>query len=273
MPEFEFEGRPVAFREAGAGVPVIMAHCSLAHSGMFKPIMAGLAATHHVISIDLPAHGGTAPPPEGRSLQIYAADMIAALIDELGQPAHLVGLSLGGATLGRLAIRSPARARSLTMIEPVWFFLLDKIGGPGKAEDDRVMALIAEASAKGDNHEAVRHFIEAWGAPGGFEALGDKGQAYAAGVFPHLERDLIYVHGRPPGQITEVEIAALAPPVMLMAGSETPAAARHVIDEIARLVPKARIRIIKGGGHMSPVTHWSDVLAELQAFIAAVEAG
>jgi pimeloyl-ACP methyl ester carboxylesterase len=239
---------------------------------MFKPIMAGLAATHHVISVDMPAHGGTAPPPKGTSLQFYAVEMISALIDRLGQPAHLAGLSLGGATLGRLAIRSPERVRSLTMIEPVWFFLLDKLGGAGKAEDDRVMAMIAEASASGDSHTAVRHFIEAWGAPGGFEALGEAGQAYAAKVFPHLERDLYFVHGRPPGQITEAEIAALVPPVLLMAGSETPAAAREVIDEVARLVPKARMAIIEGGGHMSPVTHWRDVLAELRAFIGTVEA-
>ncbi len=272
MPEFLFEGRPVGYREAGeAGAPlVVMAHCSLAHSGMFKPIMAGLADAYRVVSVDMPAHGGTAPPPEGRSLQLWARDACAALIEALGGPAHLVGLSLGGATLGRLAIARPDLARSLTMIEPVWFFLLGDYDRPEWAHENRIMDRVS-AAAKISDHAAIREFIDAWGAPGAFEALGPEGQAYAAGCFSHLAKDFGMIMGHPEGQITGEDIAGIRPPVMLLAGAETQVSALGVVDVIAGRLPGARRRIIAGAGHMSPVTHWREVLAEVRAFLDDVE--
>lgn len=268
MPEAELRGRAVAWREAGLehdATPVILAHCSLAHSGLWKPIIARLSGARPVIAPDMPAHGRSDPPPEGESLQLFAADVCEMLVERLGRPAHMVGLSLGGATLARLAVRRPALAASLTLIEPVLFHLLHKPGEEPAPPDFM--------RPETDVLEGARKFVELWGAPGGWEALGPEGQAYAARVYPHLRDDQPMVGGRPPGQIELEDLARLPLPLMLIDGAESPPGAGEVLDVIQRARPDARRRTIAGAGHLSPVTHPDAVGEALEAFFEAAEAG
>ncbi|MEO0681057.1 MAG: alpha/beta hydrolase, partial [Pseudomonadota bacterium] len=277
MPQIALRGSTVVFREEGVGrpgTPVLLAHCSLAHSGLWKPIIAQLSATRPVIALDMPGHGRSDPPPEGEFLQLFARDACAVLAERFGRPAHLVGLSLGGATLGRLAIARPELCASLTLIEPVWFFLLDRAGRPaGSAAEREFNARMSDLGARGDWQTAARIFVEAWGAPGGYEALGPDGQAYAARCLEHLVPDFPMVNARPPGQATEAEIAGLAMPAMLINGAETQPSASAVLDRVQELLPQARRRRIEGAGHLSPVTHPQAVLETLTCFFDAAEAG
>lgn len=274
MPEITLRGAAVAFREAGMdrpGVPVLFAHCSLAHSGLWKPLIEALAVDRPVIALDMPAHGGSAPPPQGESLQLFARDACAALAERFGRPAHLVGLSLGGATLGRLAIDRPDLAASLTQLEPVWFHLLD--AAPAEVDGERDFNLrMREMGEAGDWLGAVKLFVETWGAPGGFEALGEKGQAHAMRALPPLVADFEMVSGHPQGQVEREDIRRLAMPVLLIHGETTDAKAKAALDEIQACLPQAIRREIAGAGHLSPVTHPQAVLAELQAFFAEADA-
>jgi len=54
--------------------------------------------------------------------------IIAALMDAVAKPVHLVGHSYGGAIMARVAADAPARVRSLTLIEPTLFHLLAPAG-------------------------------------------------------------------------------------------------------------------------------------------------
>ena len=132
MPEAMLRGARVQYRSYGEdkpGTPVLLAHCSLAHSGLWKPIAEALSVDRPVIAPDMPAHGRSDPPPAGESLQLFAAEMLAMMAESFGRPAHLVGLSLGGAAQSRAAWKRPELAASLTMIEPVLFhFQLPAIG-------------------------------------------------------------------------------------------------------------------------------------------------
>ncbi|MFO7855874.1 MAG: alpha/beta hydrolase [Paracoccaceae bacterium] len=275
----EVNGRRVTWREpeaAGPGVPVLFAHCSMAHSGLWKPMLAELAPERRAVSVDMPAHGGSEPPPEGIGLQMHALDACEALAERMvaahGGPIHLVGLSLGGAVLGRLALARPELARSLTQIEPVWFFLLGPQGETGEAaaetEFSRTLLSMVEA---GDLDGAAEFFVNNWGAPGGYEALGPEGRAYAARCVEHLAKDMDMVHGRPPGQLTIEEIARMRPPLTLIGGAESPPSAGKVLDVIEGAVAGARRVTIPGAGHLSPVTHWPEVLAVLRESFEAAE--
>lgn len=280
MGELEVNGRRLAWREpegAGPGVPVLFAHCSLAHSGLWKPMLEALAPERRAVAADMPAHGRSDPPPEGMSLQMHAVDGCERLAEALaarhGGPIHLVGLSLGGAVLGRLALRRPELAASVTLIEPVWFFLLHQAGraeAESEASFNRRLAALAEAEGL---EAAARFFVEGWGAPGGWDELGPQGQSYAAHCLKHLLPDFPMIGGTPAGQLTRAEIAAMRPPLTLIQGAKTADSAKAVIDVIAGAVPGARRVEIAGAGHLSPVTHWAEVLEVLRAGFAAAEAG
>ncbi len=279
MPTIDVDGLTAAYRDTGPapGVPVLFAHCSLAHSGLWKPMLTALAPERRCIAPDLPAHGGTAPPPEGGSLQLCGRDLCIRLLEDAaalnGGPAHLVGLSLGGAVLGRAAQARPDLAASLTLIEPVYFHLLRPAGRIAEADEDA--ALMAEVDAlysAGRGGEAIRRFMEVWGAPGGFEGMGPEGRDYALRCYGHLRRDWMMVNGHPQDQISAADLGAMRMPMMLMDGAETPRAASAVLDVIGEANPAARRRRIAGAGHLSPVTHWRAVLDELRAFWAEAEA-
>lgn len=266
MPESELRDRRVVWRAEGMdqpGTPVLLAHCSLAHSGLWKPIIEGLAKTRPVIAPDLPAHGRSDPPPQGESLQLFAAEICTALAENLGRPVHLVGLSLGGATLSRVAWKRPDLVASLTLIEPVLFHLLH---APGT--EPPVPPMPAEADLEAE----MRAFVGQWGAPGR-DPFGDEARfAHALRCFRLLREDNAWVMGRPKGQIELPDLAGFRMPVMLVDGAATEARATEVLERIRGAIPSARRRSIPGAGHLSPVSHWREVLAELEGFFDAVEA-
>ncbi len=266
MPEIDQRGRRVVFREEGLdrpGVPVLLAHCSLAHSGLWKPITAELAKTRPVIAPDLPAHGRSDPPPTGESLQIFAAEVCEALAGRFGRPAHLVGLSLGGAALSRVARRRPDLTASLTMIEPVLFHLLTEPG------EEPVVPAVTQDEAR--LAEELRAFVGTWGAPGGFERMEPETRAQLLGAFRLLREDRPWVIARPPGQIELADFQAMAAPLHLISGATSPDNAPAVLDRIKAARPDARRVVIEGAGHLSPVTHPTEVLEALRAFFEAVE--
>lgn len=276
MPVTEINGLPVAWRETGVGAPgapVLFAHCSLAHSGLWKPMMIAIGDARHCVALDMPAHGGTAAPGPGMSLQMFALDACEALAAAEGRPVHLVGLSLGGAVLGRLALKRPDLVASVTLIEPVWFHLLRASGrDAAAAEEESAMQAVQDAADAGDPERAVIAFMDRWGVPGGFARLPEAARAEAALTYAELARDFAWVTGHPPGQVQVSDLAGMRPPTQLISGATTPRPATEVIDVIEAAVPAARRRTIAGAGHLSPVTHWKAVLAQLQSFWAEVEA-
>jgi len=267
MPETEFRGRRVTWRAEGLdrpGTPVLLAHCSLAHSGLWKPILSALAETRPVVAPDLPAHGRSDPPPEGESTQLFAAEVCTMLAERFGRPVHLAGLSLGGATLSRVAWKRPELAASLTLIEPVLFHLL---------HPPHVQPQVQAPPASEEELEAdMRAFVGQWGAPGRDPFGGPERFAAAKLCFRLLREDNAWVMGRPPGQIELSDLAGLPMPVMLIDGATTEARASAVLDAIQGAVPGARRRTIPGAGHLSPVSHWREVLAELARFFDEVDA-
>ena len=50
-------------------------------------------------------------------------------------------------------------------------------------------------------------------------------------------------------------------PTRLIVGQRTPAPARAIVDELAHVLPKSHLRIVPHAGHMSPLTHATEVSA------------
>ncbi|GAA4671847.1 3-oxoadipate enol-lactonase [Gordonia humi] len=83
---------------------------------MWRPQVDGLADEHHVITVDLRGHGQSPVPVRTYTVEAIADD-VAALLTRLEiARAHIVGLSLGGATAQQLALTHPDRVRSLTLL-------------------------------------------------------------------------------------------------------------------------------------------------------------
>ncbi len=272
----EVGGVPVGVLEWGPeeAPRALFAHCSLAFAGLWKGVMCRLAGRWRCISVDMPGHGKSGRGDRSISLQHEAVGFVegvAALAG--GGPAHLVGLSLGGAVMGRVAAKRPDLARSLTLIEPVYFHLLAEEGGAEVEENARVMAPVYEACREGRFHDGARDFMEAWGQPGQFGRMPKAAQDSIARSLSFLADDFDMVGAWPKGQITREALAAIACPVMLMQGSRTQGSAKAILAELAKLQPEAELAEIAGAGHLSPVDDPEAVAARLAAFFERAERG
>ncbi|QPH55803.1 alpha/beta fold hydrolase [Pontivivens ytuae] len=251
-------------RQGERGPRVLFSHCSLAHSGGWKPLLAELGEVR-AEALDLPGHGGTQADPN-RSPQRQAAD---AVLDLLGDgPAHLVGHSFGGRVMLRSALDRPEAVASLTLIEPMMFHLLETASDPLYAVEVAASQTYAGALEGGDNAEAARLFTALWGNGAKWEDTPERQRRYAERLMPFITASAEDVMRHPPHQITLDDIAGLPMPVTLIAGAAT----RPSAIAICRLIGE-RIGVepylVDGAGHMVPITHAAEVAEILKGFLAA----
>jgi 3-oxoadipate enol-lactonase len=108
----------VSYSVAGPeDAPVVVLSNSLGATGaMWDPQVPGLAERYRVVTYDARGHGES-PAPSGPYTLDDLTDDLVALLDEVGaQRAHVAGLSLGGMTAMRLAVREPQRVDRLVLL-------------------------------------------------------------------------------------------------------------------------------------------------------------
>jgi pimeloyl-ACP methyl ester carboxylesterase len=257
------------YREAGAGEPIVLLHCSSGSSGAWLPAMDHLKQDFRVLAPDLLGYGRSAPWPRHA---VLASDgelgVVEALLDIAEQPVHLVGHSYGGTIALNAARRFRRQIRSLTLIEPVAFHLLrrcDEGGGWREiaALAERHLALVGE----GRDVAAAEAFIAYWmGAdawPRMPEAARDSAVRTAAKVA--AEWRLMFA--------VEDDLAAIAgieASTLLVCGGRTRTPARQVVELLHQALPYPRRHEIADAGHMSPLTHPADIAEAIRRHLGSM---
>ena len=245
-------------RRAGDGPRVLLSHCSLAHSGAWKPLLTQRPDLD-AVALDLPGHGQTMVD-EARSPGRQAAD---AMLEVLGDgPAHLVGHSFGGRVVARVALDRPQAVASLTLVEPMMFHVLDEAGDP-RAEDERVASQhYVDALANNDREGQARAFMSRWGNGVAWDDLPERTRAYAIERIHFIDRSGEEVMGNPPGQITLSALSTLTCPVRVIYGAQTVPAAIGIAEHVSRAVGVTPVGI-PGAGHMVAISHAAEVAEHL----------
>ncbi|WCT71996.1 alpha/beta hydrolase [Sphingomonas naphthae] len=150
MPQFvASDGHSLAYRDEGAGRPLLFLHGLTASSALFAPQAAAFATSHRVIRLDLRGHGASGADPDADIARV--TDDVRELIEALDLNDIIgVGWSLGAMLLWGL-LDSPAAARFAGAVaidmspkvgnEPGWSLgLVDmsmREGEPGESWSDR----------------------------------------------------------------------------------------------------------------------------------------
>jgi pimeloyl-ACP methyl ester carboxylesterase len=102
----------IAYLDTGTGDPVVLLHAGYIDHRLFEAQTPVLAAEHRVIAVDVRGHGWTA----NATRPFRWADDLAALLRHLDAgPAALVGVSMGGAIAGDMAIEYPELVRGVVL--------------------------------------------------------------------------------------------------------------------------------------------------------------
>jgi pimeloyl-ACP methyl ester carboxylesterase len=272
MPTTTVNGVRLSYTLTGdSGPPIVLVHGSWADQSDWELLVSTLAEHFRVLTYDRRGHSQSECPPGQGSVEEDAADL-AALIEHLNlAPAHIVGLSLGGSIVLRLAARRPDLIRSLSVQEPP---LLDLLADdPGQEPEmrkvlDQVSAVVARLDA-GDAEGGAHQFIEAILGPGAWDYLPPKQQQILISNAPTFLDET-----RDPEAFT-VDLAALATcprPALLTYGDQSPSWFVPIVAKLATVLPRVETRVFAGAGHLPMVTHPAEYAAAVMAHADAADA-
>ncbi|MBA2516069.1 MAG: alpha/beta fold hydrolase [Solirubrobacterales bacterium] len=104
------------YESTGAGAPVLLVMgLGMNATGWWRTVPVLVAAGFRVLSFDNRGMGRSARPPGPYSVGQLADDCVAVLDAAGEQSAHVYGISLGGMIAQEVALRHPARVRSLVL--------------------------------------------------------------------------------------------------------------------------------------------------------------
>lgn len=268
MPALDLDGTAINFRDIGAGPPVILLHSSSSHSGQWTRLIDSLSGRFQVLAPDLHGYGRSdALAQDGRPYTQQDTAIVSRLLDLVDEPAHLVGHSLGGSIAGRIAIERPDDVASVTMIEPVFFSLLEEARDPTRVEYLEVANAIMALDRFGERERAARLFLDFWIGPGALDAMDDDTRAYVIRTVDRVADDWFGVSASAPGALTVADFERLSSRTLLICGERTKESTRRITEMLREAIPQAEYHEIAGAGHMSPVTHTALVNEVVVGFI------
>ena len=226
-----------------ADPPVVFLH-GLGSSAADWALQVPVFAPHHrVITLDLRAHGETANPNGGFTIE-QMADDVAGLLARLEQPpAHVVALSLGGCVALALALRHSARARSLTLVNT--FARYRPAGARSLYRQLKRMYLLHFAPMT-----RVAEFI----ADGLFPK--PEQQPYREAAIASLSKNSRRTYLAALRALVRFnaldQLPAIRQPTLIVAGDRDTTVSLSAKETLHRAIPGARLLVVPDSGHATP---------------------
>ncbi len=223
-----------------------------------------LSRTHDVVAFDWPGHGRSG----GISGQIHFedwAEVVASVVRKTGgEPAHVVGVSMGSMVAQYFALNHPELVRSLCLIgsactlpEPVRQAMRERAA---RARREGMQAVLAMATG----HWFATEFRQR--RPDVIDRVEKTFLGFEPGQYAALWEMIATLE-------TRERLAELVCPTLVLVGEQdasTPSAAARVIGE---RIAGAQVEVIAGAAHLVPMEAPQEINRLLQTFLFEVERG
>ena len=260
----DVNGVRLLVEESGSGDPLVLVHGSWDDRQVWALTEAPLARRFRVVSYDRRGHTGSEDSAEPGTRRDDEDDL-EGLIKMLGlAPANVVCNSFGGSIALGLAARRPELFRALCAHEPPLMAL---------AADDPVVAQVGEAIGpvleligRGEAEAAAREFVEniALG-PGAWETVPEEERASMAANAHTFAGEVLDPAW---AEIDLDALGAIAFPVLLTQGDQSPPLFSKIIAGLAEAIDGAEVRTLPGAGHVPHTTHPSEYVSVVSRFVA-----
>ena len=262
MPTLQRSGATISYEVQGDGPPLLLGHSLLLDGRMWEALVPRLARAYRVYNIDARAHRhSTTPGPF--TLEDLADDWLALLDHEQIDRALLCGLSMGGMTAMRLALRAPHRVAAMA--------LLDTSADPEPPVQRRLYRLLGELqrlvriNALVDPVVRLRMF--------GATTRNERPDVVERGVAIVRENQPRRLYPALRAVVDRASIArhlkTILTPTLVLVGEEDVATSPSRSERIAARIPGATLIRIPGAGHLSAMEQPDAVAEHLEPFLQA----
>ena len=245
--------------EVGDGLPLVMLHGGGPGASAWSNFGSSLerfATRFRTLLVDQPGFGESDKPEVEGHFFTFAADKLAALLDELGiEKVHLLGNSLGGGTAVRFALKYPKRVGRMILMGPGGLSLnifapdptegikrLYEFGAPPGPSKEKLEAFIRTMVVDQSlvTEELVEDRFASATAPGAAEAMASMGASFA--------KPDTYEEG-----FLWREAYKLRQPVLLTWGREDRVNPLDGALAALKLIPKASLHVFPNCGHWAQI--------------------
>lgn len=254
-------GCELIYDERGGGEPLVLVHGTGAQASTWRAMVGDLAAGgYRVIAYDRRGYGRSTHRPV-RDYRLHVADL-AAVIEHVGAPAHVLGWSSGGNTALALAVERPELFRCLVIVEAPWH------GLRGMTPDlVATLARVKLSQLRGRGREGAAIFFR-W-----VSGLRDGRNGFDR--LPVVEQEVLLANYRPVlheldahpfgvmmEHIPTKKVAAIRVPITWLLGMDTRSEwFRKAHAGVVRVAPGIHTEHVSGAGHFAPL----DMPTELAA--------
>lgn len=256
-------GATVAYEVRGEGPPLLLGHSLLCDGRMWTDVANDLERRYRVINID--ARGHRHSTAQGRfSLETLADDWRAIMDAEGIDKAVLCGLSMGGMTAMRLALRAPSRVSGLA--------LLNTSADPEPLKNRLQYRAMIEAVRRFGHLSPIYSLVERKFF--GKTVLGNQPTLASREMDRVREKDPSQLYWAvraviERGSITE-HLSVLSCPTMVIVGDEDVATPKAYAERIRSAIPGASLRVLNMVGHLSAVEAPGQVIDALGELFAEI---
>jgi pimeloyl-ACP methyl ester carboxylesterase len=254
------DGTQIAWTRSGSGPPLLLSPGLTGHHKVWDAMLPTLEPHCSVYTFDRRGRGDSGEGDPNTFEIAREAEDLLALLDAIGEPAHLFGHSSGAITALEAALLTE-RLLTLQLYEPP--FRVDRDQLP-TATYERVKQL----HDAGDRDGVVELFLR--------EEIGlTPAQIDEIRPTPAWERRVAIAHiftreirGVLNHVFDSARVAQLRTPTLLILGGDSPPQFRPTIEALDSALPNSRVAVMPGQQHNAPVTGPEQLAEVMLAYLA-----
>jgi 3-oxoadipate enol-lactonase len=247
----------VSARVAGEGPPLVLFHSLLADSSSFDPIAELLVARHQVVVLNLPGFGSSDLVEGGLEgvADILGSALRAMALDRL---PIFIGNGYGGFVALLVAIRHPGIAARLVLADCGAAF-----SEPGRAAFRNMSTAAAQGGLAAVADVAMRRLFSPQFQTEHPALIAERRERFLA-VDPQTFHNAC-------AALAELDLrdrlSSVTVPVLVLVGEHDEATPPVMSEELASMLPDARLRVISGCAHVPQLQEPERFMAEIKDFI------
>jgi lipase len=273
MEHIDHDGRRISFEVTGSGEPIVMLPPGASPATVWRDVAKVLGRGWRTVAINFSGYGDTESFLDSRPMQLDdEGEAVFAVLANFPEPAHLVGHSYGGAVALRCCLTQPERIRSLILIEPAAYPILDESGDTELSTE--VKRVNAEFVARVHAGQPALAFKDCYNyynqSAHGWDKLPERLRNGLLSAVSTVAVGLEAIHECP---TSLADCERIEQPTVLLRGEKTDPVHGALTDLLAKMIPGARHDVVSGAGHMLSLTHPHAVAGVIERHAERMRAG